>query len=91
MKPINGNDCDSCPNRFNCLTSNKQFVCPTVSGEEIDDVWIEDYGRILCVTLKGRRFKFRIETETLLKLLKTGEFGTYSKWGYNWLALKEKE
>lgn len=93
VKPLNGNNCDTCPKRFKCLTSKQQELCPNVLGEDIEEILLTDwnyfYPDASCIIyLKNRKFKLNISTKELMKILKKFEFTTTSRRG---LKIKEKK
>jgi len=102
IKPLKGNDCETCPKRFKCLTGKQQKMCPVVLGEEldiyadIDKPFIADnYGASLVLYIKERNFKLRITPFQLLLMLKNYNFTTherqYEGTRGHFLEIKEKK
>ena len=89
MKPLKGNNCDTCPKRFGCLTSKEPTVCPILCGEDIDRVFPMTRCNI-AVGAGGRGIwadGYRIKPDQLLKLLKKAEFRVHKKYGCNYLEV----
>jgi len=89
MKPLSGNDCNTCPKKFDCYTNKEYTVCPILSGCDIEDVFPMQRCNI-AVRAFGRglwKDGYRIKPEELKKVLSKAKFRVNRKYGCNYLEV----